>query len=147
MKTFEEVRRTLRTRPGVVTGKGVSEAAIRAAEKSLGNVIRGGYRLFLLEFGWGGSGDEVLFGLGKGVPRHLELVATASRERTEMVPRLRSDLVPLMNDGAGNLFCIDGSHRAPAEPTIVLWDHEFDEDQVPYEYGTDFCSWFLERLA
>lgn len=88
----------------------------------------------------------MLYGLGADAPPHLDLVRMTESERTEMYPRIRADLVPIMNDGAGNHYCIDGSASGPTEPPIVLWDHELDEDQMPEEYGEKFSTWLVSRL-
>jgi hypothetical protein len=48
-----------------------------------------------------------IYGIGAGVPKHMDLVGITESERTEMHPRLRYDLVTIMNDGFGNLYCLD----------------------------------------
>lgn len=145
-KSFEKVMRAIRSSKSREHGRGASEEEIRAAERALGLTLRGDYRRFLLELGWGGTRHIALYGLGSDVPRHLDLVSMTESERTEMHPRLRTDLVPIMNDGAGNHYCIDGSPSGPSEPPMLFWDHELDEEQTPEEYGEDFSSWLLEQI-
>src|SRR5687768_6924200 len=88
-------------------GKGASEQEIDAAEKILGCTIRGDYRQFLSTFGWGGASHFEIYGVGSDVPPYLDLVRTTRSERTEMTPRLPEYLLPLMNDGGGNHYCLD----------------------------------------
>lgn len=66
------------------------------------------------------------------------------RERTEMHPALPPYLVPLMNDGGGNLYCLDS--RREGEPPVVLWNHEAGESQEPERVAADFLSWMAERV-
>lgn len=105
--TFDELRALLVEVGPLEVGKGAPTAAIEAAEKALGIFIRGDYRRFLEHFGWGGVGGIEVYGLGDDVPRHLSLVNITRSERSEMFPRLRPELLPIMNDGAGNLYCLD----------------------------------------
>lgn len=126
-------------------GRGASEEAIARAEKTLGVSIRGGYRRFLRQFGWGGVEHLELYGLGRDVPPHLNLVRVTLSERNEAEPRLPHHLVPVMNDGSGNLHCLDT--RNQNEPSIVFWDHEAMEDQKPEFEATDFSSWLAEQLG
>ena len=114
------------------------------AERSLGIPIEGAYRSFLMQFGWGGVEHLELYGLGKDAPAYLELVAMTQSERTEMNPRLRPALLPVMNDGAGNLYCLDTSVRG--EPPVVFWDHTQGTDQVPELEAADFASWLSGEL-
>lgn len=124
-------------------GAGAAASEIDAAEKVLGLRIEGGYRQFLERFGWGGAGHFELFGLGKDVPFHLDLVRLTQSERREMQPRLAPYLLPLMNDGGGNLYCIDT--RISSEPPVVFWDHQMGPDQKPALDASNFATW-LSRL-
>ncbi|EMO40050.1 hypothetical protein LEP1GSC074_0478 [Leptospira noguchii str. Hook] len=45
-----------------------------------------------------------------------------------------------MNDGSGNLYCIDTRF---VEPFLVFWDHEIGEDQI----GTYHFSEWLYRVV
>jgi hypothetical protein len=126
-------------------GEGATEEEIVSAEKALGIRIAGGYRQFLKQFGWGGVGHLELYGLGADVPAHLNLVIITRSERVEMQPALPHHLVPIMNDGGGNLYCID-THTMD-EPTIVFWDHAAGTDQEPHVQAVDFSFWLNEQLA
>ena len=123
-------------------GSGVSDDEIAAAEQVLGVCIEGGYRQFLKQFGWGGVEHLELYGLGG--PPYLDLVRVTQSERSEMEPALRAHLLPVMNDGGGNLFCLDT--RVGTEPPIVFWDHLGGVDQVPGVEATNFSSWLWTQL-
>lgn len=79
------------------------------------------------------------------VPPYLDLVAVTESERTQMRPALPSHLIPIMNDGGGNLYCLDASQAG--EPTVVFWAHTLGEEQVPEAVASDFVSWMEEQLA
>lgn len=118
-------------------GAGVSDAAIAAAERALGVRIAGSYREFLRQFGWGSVAHWELFGLGG--PSHLSLVRITQSERMEMEPALPTYLLPILNNGGGDLYCLDT--RVREEPPVVLWVHEDGVEQVPEIVAQDFTSW------
>lgn len=125
-------------------GVGAQCSDIQDAERILGVPIRGDYRLFLLQFGWGGVEHLELFGLGADVPNYLNLVTVTLSERFEVEPRLRHDLIPVMNDGGGNLYCLDTSELD--DPPVVFWDHEAGPEQIPEVVATNFNSWINDEL-
>ncbi|WP_081426948.1 SMI1/KNR4 family protein [Sorangium cellulosum] len=125
-------------------GTGASEDQIAAAERVLGAQIVGGYRLFLKQFGWGGVGHFEIYGLGPDTPPHLDIVHITQSERHEMEPRLPRHLLPIMNDGCGNLHCLDTMKKN--EPNVVLWAHERASDQEPESEAEDFASWLDHML-
>lgn len=135
----------LRAWPGAELGSGASAEQIRDAEKALGLALTGSYRRFVEELGWCGVGSMEVFGLGEEAPRHLELVAMTLSERTEMHPRLRVELLPLANDGGGNLYCLDTSVSG-REPPVVLWDHEQDESQTCERCSDCFSTWLSAMI-
>ena len=144
MPTFVELADRLLRFEGCDLGDGVDETEITEAERVLGVRIDGGYRQFLKRFGWGGVGHVELYGLGSNVPAHLNVVDITLSEREEMGPKLRPNLVPVMNDGGGNLYCIDTN--AEGEPSVVFWDHTAGTDQEPDLDADDFASWLDEQL-
>ncbi len=123
-------------------GTGVSDNEIAAAERSLELRIEGGYRQFLKQFGWGGVEHLELYGLGG--PPHLDLLQVTESERSEMEPPLSPHLLPVMNDGGGNLFCLDT--KAANDPPIVFWDHTGGADQAAEIEGESFSSWLWAQL-
>lgn len=123
---------------------GATEREITAAEKLLGVHILGGYRSFLKDFGWGGVECLELYGLGRDVPRHLNLSEITQSERQKMNPPLQAHLIPLMNDGGGNLYCINT--QTEGEPKVVFWDHENSKDQLPEFEAITFAAWLNAEL-
>jgi cell wall assembly regulator SMI1 len=143
---FESVKDRLEAFPDHEFGRGAQPEEIRGAEQLLQVRFPASYRSFLREFGWGGVEDIELFGLGGDVPPHLDLVRMTESEREEMRPRLARYLIPIMNDGGGNLYCLDASEPFREEYPVVLWDHEAGDSQQPDEIAADFSSWFSEQL-
>jgi SMI1-KNR4 cell-wall len=142
--TFNELSELLESSSTKSFGQGVSDTEINTASAELGVELLGGYRLFLRRFGWGGIGSIELFGLGGDVPPYLSLTAMARSERVEMSPALPTHLVPLLNDGGGNLYCLDS--RVQGEPPVVFWDHTAGEQQEPARVASDFTTWLAERV-
>ena len=129
------------------TGQGASETEIQTAQSALGVTFPESYLAFLRRFGWARFSTERLYGLGKDAPPYLELVKVARSERTEAVPPIPMRLIPIMNDGAGNHFCIDSSVRRGGENPVVFWDHELGTDQEIDFVSTDFAEWLGNLLA
>lgn len=138
--TFQALAQELERSESKHFGHGATEAEVETAETRLGLQIVGGYRQFLRTFGWGGVADLELHGLGADVPPFLDLTRMTLSEREEMGPPLRRTLLPLMNDGGGNLYCLDLA--SPGEPPVVFWDHEAGATQSPRRVAEDFVSWF-----
>jgi hypothetical protein len=142
--TFDELAEMLERNPSKSLGQGVIETEINTASAQLGVTLAGGYRLFLRRFGWGGVGSIELFGLGADVPPYLSLTAMTRSEREEMSPALSAHLIPLMNDGGGNLYCLDS--RVSGEPPVVFWDHTAGAQQEPSQVASDFIAWLTDRV-
>jgi hypothetical protein len=100
---------------------------------------------FLQRFGWARVADFGVFGLGSDAPRYLHLVLITTSERTEMEPPLPAHLLPIMNNGGGDLVCLD-TRANPDEPPVVMWWHEDGPDQVPEPTAIDFASWLSAML-
>ena len=143
--TFEELEKVILIFPDGDLGRGATEEEVAAAEDTLGVEIRGGFRDFLRRFGWGEISYLSIYGLGIGIPPYLDLVQITMSERTEMSPRLPAHLVPVMNDGGGNLFCLDTSANMN-EPPVVSWAHDEGESQTPVTIAQDFVSWLAAAL-
>lgn len=142
--TFNELSELLQSNPTKSFGQGVSDAEIDTASAELEVDLTGGYRLFLMRFGWGGVGSIEIFGLGEDVPPYLSLTVMTRSERDEMTPALPVHLIPLMNDGGGNLYCLDT--RGVGEPSVVFWGHTAGELQEPPRVASDFTRWLAERV-
>ena len=147
MATFEELDAKIQTFPGGFTGGGgVSEAEIDNLGAELGFKIRGTFRQFLKKFGWIDIAYSEIFGLGEGVPDHLELKGMTLSERSQMHPSLAPNLLPFFNDGGGNLYCLDLA-GSDVEPPVVLWLHDLSAEQAPEPASVSFASWLADELA
>lgn len=144
---FATLKHRLEEHPAKDLGGGATAAQIQAAELELGVALKGSYRAFLQSFGWGGVEDIEILGLGPDVPHHLNLVEVTKSERSEAQPPLSPHLIPVMNDGAGNLYCLDAGEAYLEEYPVVFWDHEADGDQEPEQVAGDFAEWLSERVA
>lgn len=143
---LEEMRQRVSTFADKECGRGATEAEVAAAESSLGNSFPKSYRHFLRCFGWARFSHEELYGIGSDVPTGLNLVRNALAERQEMAPAMPRYLVPVMNDGAGNHYCLDTGSLATGECPIVFWDHEQGGEQKPQFIAESFDVWLLELL-
>ena len=63
-----------------------------------------------------------------------------------MEPRLPNELLPIMNDGGGNLYCIDTRGNLE-EPTVVAWYHDLEYEQTPESVAEGFASWVTGLLG
>lgn len=140
---FGEIERIINEADTRVTGHGASEIEIVGAERRLCLNIQGSYRRFLSKFGWGGIKHIELYGLGTDVPPFLDLVRVTLSERNEMMPRLKHMLLPIMNDGGGNLYCLDMESRGP---NVVFWDHELGTNQTADVIAENFETWLWKLV-
>lgn len=128
-------------------GAGATDIEIAHAENSLGVPFPESYRRFLRRIGWGRFSHQELYGLGSNTPPHLELVKNTLVERETMGPTMPMQLVPVMNDGAGNHFCLDTSTLVDGECPVVFWDHEQGFNQKPQVVAQSFDLWMVDLLA
>ena len=103
------------------------------------------YRAFLLDFGWVSLGPHEVLGLGVGIPPYLDVVLVNESEWDDgQLPR---HLVAVMNDGAGNLSCINCAAVSNGHPiAIVLWDHETGPTEGPIPLAKTFSELMGEVL-
>jgi len=127
-------------------GGGATDIEISNAETSLGGKFSESYRNFLRRVGWARFSHQELYGLGADTPAYLDLVRNTLVERKIMEPTLPSQLVPVMNDGAGNHFCLDTSNFINGECSVVFWDHEQGVDQKPEVVAPSFDNWITSLL-
>lgn len=135
----------LRQTSGVEFGVGATGEELRDAERALGISFPDPFRSFLSSCGWAAIGSRELFGLGQDVPAFLDLRAIMLSERGEAIPALPLSLIPLSNDGAGNLFCL----RADAtqlESPVLFWNHELPSSQIPEQVAESYFDWLDESL-
>src|SRR5215216_4907203 len=116
---FDIIAGKILSYPKKSLGTGVDEHEIEVASRTLNIPIRGGYRRFLKRFGWARIADFGVFGLGSGIPHYFHLVTLTESERTEMNPPLPKHLLPIMNNGGGDLVCLD-TRASSDEPPVVM---------------------------
>jgi cell wall assembly regulator SMI1 len=143
--TFDDLERVLRARDDVTMGTGCDEKVVHHAERALGVTFPSGLRDYLIRFGHLELGHFEMFGLGEDLPDYLDLVKMTRSERTETGCPVRSDLVPLLNDGGGNLYCIGTTGAAAG--TIFFWDHERGPGQEPARCASSLTEWVVELLG
>ena len=141
---FDQLRRQC---PDIEVGKGASSLEIEEAQQRLGVNFSKTYAKFLSLYGWAKIKDAYVYGLGPGIPAYLDVVNTAIDERQALKPSMPSHLLPLMNDGAGNHYCLDTGQVTEGEMPVVFWDHENPdgESQVPVKVSPSFGEWLLEK--
>jgi hypothetical protein len=140
-EAYDDLRRELTGRRDVEPGSPASAEAIAAAVRVLGPLPED-YRSFLAEFGWLACGEWEVFGLGAGIPPHLDVVAVTRSERAE--GGLPDRLVAVLNDGSGNLTCIDTT--APAGASMVLWNHETSPEEGAFALAATFSGWLVHTV-
>ena len=135
---YEELRDALRARPDLEAGTPPQLEEVDRAARRLGDLPKD-YRAFLEDFGWVSLGPHEVFGLGVDIPPYLDVVRVNESERTEgQLPR---HLVAVMNDGAGNLSCIDLTATSEGDAqAVVLWDHETSPSEGPIPLATTFSE-------
>jgi hypothetical protein len=143
---FTDLENRILTIPDREQGSGASFEEIRDAEKKLGIKLIGSFRTFLEKIGWIVVGPFRIYGIGADIPKYLDLVEITLSERSEMRPRLRHELIPVMNDGAGNLYCLDTTYSIDNEVPIVFWDHEQSSSQRPDIISKSFEEWLDTEL-
>jgi cell wall assembly regulator SMI1 len=96
--------------------------------------------------------------LGGGNFKHLRIYSIASEDETfsdfmeqgtvctQCIPLVLSgDLLPFADDYDGNVFCFNLNHTRDGEYEIILWGHEFEEDDQPKHIAFTFKE-FLEKI-
>ncbi len=138
------LRAFLDANPSALMGRGATEQEIAAAERQLGVTFPPTFRSYLSEYGYLEFRSAEFYGLGAGVPEHLDLIRNATAERARFHPHIPVHLVPFMPNGCGDHYCIDLSARVD-DPPVVFWDHELDTAQRPQRLADTFTSWLLEH--
>ncbi len=137
---------SIQTFPDKECGTGASVEEIAETERLLGVSLLVSSRAFMRNFGWASFAHETLYGIGKSVPKPYELVRNAMAEWSVMMPAMPVYLIPLLNDGAGNHYCLNTLRREQGECPVVFWDNEQSVQQVPKEVATSFAEWLVDYL-
>jgi hypothetical protein len=142
--SIEELVKVVNARGDATFGTGASAAMIKEAEERLGVTFPAVVTDYLQRFGWLAVGSEEFYGLGTDVPSHLSLVENAAWEREQSGCPVPHNLVPIYNDGFGNLACVDvGDPRG----RVAFWDHDGGEDQQPDEVAVSLDVWLADQIA
>lgn len=144
--TIDNVLDRIRKMEDVEIGRGATDAEIRAAEEKLGVCFPEDYKRFLKEFGWVSIGSEEIYGLGTDVPSYLDVVKETYWEREESGLPVPKSLVPIRNDGAGNLDCLATHLLEGGRCPVVVWYHELGLDQELEKMAESFTDWLEELL-
>jgi SMI1-KNR4 cell-wall len=130
-------------------GTGASDQDIADSQREIDVIFPASYKTFLALFGWARVYHDPIYGVGPSCPEPYALVRHVLLERTECEPNIPHHLVPIMNDGAGNHYCLDTSRFHGGECPIVFWDHEHWDgpDQSPEEVSPSFDRWLINRIT
>jgi hypothetical protein len=140
---WDELRRQIAADETLRIGGPAGDDEIAAAEAVLGR-LPPGYARFVREFGWI-DGQLEVFGIGVGVPHHLDVVGATLSERNELLPGLPDGYVAIAGDGAGNVYCVK---TGDSEPRVFLRNHELGREEANLEEeATDFATWLLAMRA
>lgn len=145
--TVTEILKELIALPDVEHGAGVTDADIAAAERALAVQMPATFKEYLRRVGWLTTGDYY-YGLGEGVPPFADLVTATLSERTEAQPPIPPHLLPLLNDGGGNHFCLDLSRSSGDDAPVVFWDHADPRgaEQRPEDWAPSYTAWLAREL-
>ena len=144
---IRSIRELLSRRQDIRGDVRVDEAEIQAVASDLGVRFPPMLADYLREFGWLGIGADKLFGLGPGVPDYLHIRTITKLEREQSGNPVHWSMIPLHNDGYGNLYCIVVDDSSPAYGNIVVWDHAAGPQQTPDHVADDLEKWLSEMLS
>lgn len=134
---WDDVLVLLRGQRKAIVGGGADDSAVEEAERRLCVRFPESLRSYVRKLGWVEAGSLEFYGLGAGVPRHLDIVRLCESEWSDGgLPRT---LIPVLNDGGGNLYCVDTNGAG----AVVYWDHS---GGPVAQTATRFDEWFRERV-
>lgn len=128
-------------------GTGATTDEINTAESRLRVKFPQSYRVFLAKYGYAQFEGEEVFGLGKDSPEHLNLLIQTDEERQRTFPKLDSDMLPIMQDGSGNLVCLDTSQFYDDECPVIFWDIYVAPSERISIVAKSFDEWMVELAA
>jgi cell wall assembly regulator SMI1 len=140
MTTWDQILQLL-SQHDLTHGEGATDEDISAAEGLLGVQFTEELRHYLRRIGWIDH-DMGFYGLGKDVPsKALDLIENTRWEREEAGPPMHRHLIPILNNGGGDHWCVD-----TRSGDVVRWNHELDEEQEPEKVDASLAAWMLQRL-
>ena len=123
-----------------------TEEEIRAAEQELGRRLPDSYKWFQQEFGNFQNAVPDIYTV-RALPKPMRnMVGIARSEQTECFPNMPLHLIAFSDNGGGDSYCFDISHYVGNECSIVLWNHENDEQQTPRIVAPTFLDWLEDEL-
>ena len=130
-------------------GTGATDLDIADAERAIGVRLPASYKTFLSTFGWARIYHDPLYGVGPSVPPEYRLVDTTLCERYQAHPHIPHHLVPIMNNGAGNHYCLDTANYLEDECPVIFWDHEHQDgpNQSPEQVSSSFDRWLIDLIV
>lgn len=135
----------------VAYGRGATSSEIETAERELGLKFPKSYREFLSKLGWLYCPFVTVCGLGADADWRTNLMAIVQSWWREVDAdiRLPRNLIPVVDDGSGNVYCLDISQMHESECPVVFWDHESFEgaDQVPVRVASNFYGWLVNEIT
>lgn len=124
-------------------GTGCTISDLWTIEDALNVRLPSEYKTFLLNMGWYEGQHISLFGIAPYPFRHLNVLNVIISERTAR-PALPTTLIPVMNVGNGDLYCLNIS-KANTSP-VVLWSHESASDQEYSLISQSFDAFIRELI-
>lgn len=137
----------MRTMSEVELHRPATEPDIKKAERMLALKFPSDYREFLKTCGWASIGSDEVYGLGPDAEKATDVYENAATEHVMAEPQMRAELVPLMNDGMGNHYCLDTDQTKDGVCPVVFWqhDHPKGEMQKARRVAASFTAW-LDKL-
>jgi cell wall assembly regulator SMI1 len=121
-------------------GAGASVEEVASLESKLAIRLPRDYRVYLNEFGWLEVDHYEFFGIGVDIPSYLNLQLVVPEEWSAGLPKT---LLPIWNNGGGDLDCIDLRSSGDDVSTIVCYRHATAEIEF---VASDVKSWLCEKL-
>ncbi|MBX3390532.1 MAG: SMI1/KNR4 family protein [Phycisphaeraceae bacterium] len=146
--SIKTVLSAMKEHPLVETHRGASEHEIKYFRKIANRPLPVSYKTFLSEIGFAYLGSDILYGLGPDATRATSVLENMVFESVNAEPPMRSTLIPVMGDGAGNHFCLDTAAIKDGDCPVVFWDHEHSRGmmQRPERVSVRFAVWLQRQL-
>ncbi len=124
---------------------GVSEDIIRNAEKTLNLTFPESYRSFLMEFGAGDIGGEVVFGLiaKEHENSDMDMMKITQVEHDYKMPKYMA--VIFYNSFDDCLYCLDTSQMKEGECPVVRVSSDYEDVEIVAESFGEFLLDLVEE--